>query len=187
MSPNLALVLGILFAIIGTICVYVLILPENKRPTLNKFFQFLHDVFSFKSLLIEKILQALYIFTTLGCIFSGFWLLFSGQRDWYGDFHSTALIGLLFIVAGPIIARLAFESLMMFILLVKNTIAINNKLKAAPLNKSEDDADENPIIEPIPEPEPEPEPQPRMRFCPICGTRYDANKGGCPNGCNPEE
>ena len=37
--------------------------------------------------------------------------------------------GLLMMILGPIIIRLAYEFIMMFILLVKNVIQINNKLK----------------------------------------------------------
>ena len=37
--------------------------------------------------------------------------------------------------------------------------------------------------EPEPVSKPEPELPPKMVFCTQCGTRYDANKGGCPNGC----
>lgn len=182
MPIHIAMILGVVLALAGTIAVCILVMPEKKRPTLNKFFQFLHDVFSFKSLLIEKILRVLYILTTLSCLFGGFLMLFSGYENWYGEFRSFALGGLSVMLVGPIAARLTFESLMMFILLVKNTIAINQKLQGAPIHLDGDIP-----VEPEQEPEPEPEPEPKMRFCTVCGTRYDANKGGCPNGCNPEE
>jgi hypothetical protein len=42
---------------------------------------------------------------------------------------NNILIGLAITVLGPIALRLAYEMLMMFILLVKNVIDINGKLK----------------------------------------------------------
>ena len=44
--------------------------------------------------------------------------------EWAGGY------GLLLIVFGPIIVRIIYEALVMFVLLVKNTIQINNKLKS---------------------------------------------------------
>jgi len=38
---------------------------------------------------------------------------------------------------------------------------------------------------PAPAPAPAPAVEPRYVFCTECGTRYDANAGGCPNGCTP--
>ena len=37
--------------------------------------------------------------------------------------------------------------------------------------------------EPEEAPAAQPEIPPKMVYCTQCGTRYDANKGGCPNGC----
>ncbi|MBE6016111.1 MAG: hypothetical protein E7233_00695 [Lachnospiraceae bacterium] len=38
-----------------------------------------------------------------------------------------------------------------------------------------------PAAEPAPAPAPIPEPEPVYRYCAYCGTKYDTNKGGCPN------
>ena len=170
MSPAIAIVIGAILALGGTIAACILIVPEKRRAGLNRFFRFLHDVFTFKNLIIEQILRVLYIFVTLFCVGCGFFLLFSGYRDysWYGSgsFHSLALPGLLLMVLGPVAVRVSYEMLMMFVLLVKNTMAINRKLSG-------------------PEQEPE-RPEPKLRYCTICGTRYDANLGGCPKGCQEE-
>ncbi len=126
-------VLGVLCALAGTILLYIFVLPENKKENLPKFFKVLHEIFNFKSLLIEKILKVFYTFSTLICIFCGFFMIFSFQvyTDWYGDqvVRYNGWVGFLLMILGPIVVRLLYESLMMFILLVKNTIQINNKLK----------------------------------------------------------
>lgn len=69
-------------------------------------------------------LQALYIFATAFVILSGFFMLFqTTYGHWLGGY------GLLTMILGPIVIRLVYELLMMMVLLVKNVIAINNKLK----------------------------------------------------------
>ena len=165
MNPIVAYVLGIILAIAGTVAAFIMVIPEKKRPGLSKFLQWIHDLFNFKEFWLEKIIKALYVFSTLSCICVGFFLLFSGYKDmWYGRFHSLALTGILVMVLGPIVVRITFEFSMMFIMLVKNVMSINKKLdKDSCEVKTEEKPAEN------------------MVYCTQCGTRYDANKGPCPN------
>lgn len=146
-SPVLSII-GVVLALAATIVAWILIVPEKKRAGLNKFFQYIHDLFNFKSLWLEKILKFLYIFETLSCIISGFLLLFSFSSyetySYSGKFRSTThttwngWIGLLLIVFGPIIVRILFEFVMMLILQVKNTMEINDKLNAQPGSRFEE-------------------------------------------------
>lgn len=53
------------------------------------------------------------------------------HRKWLGGY------GLLLMILGPIVVRLIFEFLMMALLLVKNVISINNKMRA-PSNRPYD-------------------------------------------------
>ncbi len=165
MSPWIAYIIGAIAAIACTVLVLVLVTPESKRNSLPKFFVFLHDLCNFKYLVIEKILKALYIAVSIFCIVTGFFLLFSGYSV-LGTFRSLALNGLLLLILGPILTRVTFELSMMFVLLVKNTIQINRKLNGKETGGSAAD-----------------EPTPNYLYCVHCGTRYDANKGGCPNNC----
>ena len=60
MFPSSATIVFIISALVSLVCsilVWVLVMPEKKRPTLNAFFTFVSDVFNFRSLLIEKILK----------------------------------------------------------------------------------------------------------------------------------
>lgn len=129
-------IIGVILALAATIVAWIMIVPENKRPKLNKFFQYLHDLFNFKSLWLEKILKFLYIFETLTCVIVGFvWLFnFSSYSGIYGRSHVTwnGWIGLLLMIFGPIINRIIYEFLLMLVLLVKNTMDINDKLNAQP-------------------------------------------------------
>lgn len=79
--------------------------------------------------MVEKILQALYIFSTAFIILYGVLQLFNVQRDyWTGASRWMGGTGLLCIIVGPIAVRLSYELMMMAILLVKNVISINRKL-----------------------------------------------------------
>lgn len=131
---EVSFVLGIMAAIVLTILAYVFVMPKKNdgnfsHPALQKF----HDIFHFKKLYLESILKFIYVLATIFCVCVGFFMIFGYREVWgYYDVEksSTALIGLLTMVGGPILLRLTYESLMMFILLVKNTMEINNKLSA---------------------------------------------------------
>lgn len=128
MNPSIAIVLGMVAALTCTILSLILITPEKKRGQLNPFFRFVHDLFNFKFLVIESILKFFYILVTLSCIGIGFFLLFSGYgyRSYY---RSMAGYGLLLMIGGPIVFRIAYETVMLAIIAVKNIIQINGKLK----------------------------------------------------------
>ena len=128
MSASVAMILGLILGFGGTVVSLILITPDKKRAKLNGFLRFLHDLFNFKFLFIEKVLQFLYILLTLSTVGYGFFLLFSVER-W--GWHTTSLAGtgILTMILGPIFIRIIYEFMMMLVLLVKNTIQINNKLK----------------------------------------------------------
>lgn len=169
---------GIITVALTVLCC-IFILPEKKRAKHNKIFGIIADIFTFKDLLLDKILTVLYTFSTIACIVTGIFYLISINYyfSWDGKLNVSGymgLPGLILLVGGPIAVRIVFEIIMMFVLLVKNTIAINNKLSANVEVKTEEQA---PVVEP------EPEYVPNMLYCVKCGTQYDANKGNCPNGC----
>ena len=119
MALNTALIIGAIVAVIATVLAYLFIMPERYRDTLPGFFQWVHDVFNFKSLLIEKIMKALYVFCTIGVIVVGILLLFGSNFLW----------GVVCIILGPLVVRIIYEVFMLFILLVQNVIAINRKMQ----------------------------------------------------------
>lgn len=136
MSYNVALVLGILVAIAATVLLYIKILPKKLDGTFyGKLAQFIHDFFHFKRLYLEDFLKGIYTLATVACITCGSFLLIGYEEYWsyWSDTvsrESTFLYGLLLMVCGPIALRLTYEALMMGILLVKNVIELNNKVKA---------------------------------------------------------
>lgn len=174
MKAAIISVLALVFAIAATVLAYIFLVPEKKYAKLNKFGKFLHNMLNFKTLIIEKILQALYIFSTAFIILLGFFMLFYVERygyyyysytKWYGGY------GIMLMLFGPIVIRLLYEFGMMFILLIKNVIQINNKLKS---QNEEGEAVEDIFADTIlpiePKDSAEPEaPAATAAFCSNCG------------------
>lgn len=167
-------ILAILAAITLTVLVAIFILPGKKRSGLNPFFKFLHDLFNFKYLIIETVLRILYVLATIYIVVLGVFNLFAFYDSYYG-FEWYGYYGLIMIIVGPIAIRLAYEFLMMAILLVKNVMQINNKIKGD--GKEVDTFD---VPNPIATIAPKASNTPASTFCSECGTRLDEN-GDCPN------
>ncbi len=222
MPTNVSSIIALIVAIAATVFAAIFILPEKKRVKQNKLFGILSDIFTFKDLLLDKILTILYTFCTLLCVSTGVFFLitveYSQRYLFYYDKYETSATymggwGALILIAGPIVVRIAFEILMMFVLLVKNTISINNKLNAQPgslaeikaasdaeksRRKAEEDAQkarrkaeaaQAQLNVQAQQPQlqyqqPQQAYVPNFVFCTNCGTRYDANQGNCPNGCH---
>lgn len=179
-----------LLAVVLTVLAFIFIVPEKRRERLNAFGKFLHDTCNFNYLLIEKILQALYIFLTVFVILMGIYTLF----------HSF-WAGLALTIIMPIVVRLIYEFLMMTVLLLKHVIMIDNKLKNQnTVDKKQKTAEPEFVSrEPVNPPfrtktpaktaptseiniAPETPARPLTRFCTKCGSPLDVN-GECPN-CN---
>lgn len=129
MKQLIFLIVAVVLAIAATVLAFIFVVPEKRREKLNAFGKFLHDLCTFKFLVVEKILQALYIFSTAFIVLYGVLQLFNVQRDyWTGASRWMGGTGLLCIIVGPIAIRLSYELMMMAILLVKNVISINRKL-----------------------------------------------------------
>ena len=131
-----------IFALALTIVVFVLVVPKAKRKGMtNPFLIFLHDLFNFNQLWLEKIFKFLYVLSTISCVAIGipmiFWFEKTLKRVYIGSrfdytyedvYEWRGYIGILLVILGPIVVRIAFEAIMMFILLVKNTMEINKKM-----------------------------------------------------------
>ncbi len=125
--PNQALyvvmtVLGIITAIGGTVCAAIFLIPEKKSARLKGFLKVLSDLATFRTLFIDRALKILYVLSTLTVACLGFFWIFTFSAAY-------SITGLCMLLFGPIVVRLGYELLMLFILLVNNTIEINNKLR----------------------------------------------------------
>ena len=202
-------IIAVVLAIAATVLAFIFIVPEKKRATLNKPLQFLHDTLNFKFLIIEKILQALYIFSTAFTVLFGVVSLFQFEKtiDGYSidpetfevvydySYEWGGFSGLLIIILGPIVVRLVYEGLMMTFLLIKNVIQINSKLKnqnegentsmfdlpeiSFP-KKAAQPAQTAPVNTYEPPVAPAPATPDQPKFCKVCGS--PTVDGHCPQG-----
>ena len=86
MMPTTMLIIAGVLALVATVLAFIYVVPEKRREKLGAFGKFLHDTCNFKYLMVEKILQALYIFTTAAVIIFGVLMLFRTEYNyWTGD------------------------------------------------------------------------------------------------------
>ena len=192
-------VLGVILALIATILAFVFIIPEKRRTRMNKFGKFLHDLLNFKFLIIEKIIQFSYVLATAFTLVGGFLMLFWVQErfgfSYYGGYTTKkewmGYYGLLVMILGPIVVRIAYELLMMAIIAVKNIIQINNKIKNQNGDEVKDTFSTDHLKEfapaaaqPVVAPAPAAPAAPTASFCTKCGVPLGAD-GVCHNpDCN---
>ncbi|MBQ9428712.1 MAG: hypothetical protein IJU41_04110, partial [Clostridia bacterium] len=178
-----------MFALAATVLAFIFVVPESKAVKKNAFLKVLHDILNFRYLIVEKILQALYILATAFTVLYGFFQLFSVTKEynyWTGSdtYRWNGLQGLIMMILAPILIRVSYELLMMLVLLVKNVIGINNKLKnqngdvqtadlfavpkinIAPKPKAVPEVAPQPESQPDSQPAPQPAPHPSSpSFC----------------------
>ena len=136
MNYEVALILGPILALILTVVLYIKVMPRKLDGSFDKpILQFLHDFFHFKKLYVEEVMKFVFALATVTSVVSGALLLISVRDTYSYIYHyrsseSTFWMGLCLLIGGPISLRLVYEFTMMFILLVKNTMEINNKLKS---------------------------------------------------------
>lgn len=115
-------ILAIIFAIAGGILVYVLFSNSKKNMKLGKFGSWLKEFLNFNFMITEVVLKVLYLISTIFVVLYSFTCFAIGGGTGFLSF-------LLCIVFGPIIIRLVYEGILMFIMLWKNTNDINKKIK----------------------------------------------------------
>lgn len=127
-------IVALVLALAATVLAFIFIVPEKKAAGFNKFLKFVHDLLNFKFFFIEKIVQALYIFSTAYVALFGFLQLFnfSTRLTYYGlptiQWHGGS--GFLYLILGPVVVRVVYELSMLFLSLVRNVIELNKTAKA---------------------------------------------------------
>ena len=109
-------IVAFILALVGCFLVYF-IFVKKKVNSKNKFVLWLKDFLDFKSLFIEDYIKILYIFVVLLITLGSF------------SFISQFLVFLFILIGGNLIARVAFELILLKILIWKNTNEINKKMK----------------------------------------------------------
>lgn len=110
-------IVAFILALVGAFVVYF-IFVKSKKEYDNKFLMWLKEFLDFQSMLIEPILKISYIFVALLITLESFAII------------SSSFLAFLFtLVAGNILARVAYEAGMLLLGIWKNTTDINKKMK----------------------------------------------------------
>ena len=176
-----AFLIGGILALLTTILVFAFVMPRVKDGKLgNGFLQFLHDLFHFKHLYLEDILKFVYVLATFTAIFGGLIALLlslTGNQETGEAVSPLLCLGVM--VLGPIVLRIAYEIGIMAVMLVRNVVEINQRMKTIEQNKAREpkstekrEAFRQPTYVPA-------------VFCQICGTKYEARLPRCPNCGRP--
>ena len=167
-------VIGILvLAVALTALLVVLVLPKEKDGHLPSVFQMLYDLFTPKTLVMEKLLQILYVFLTCLAVLYGIVVFFSG---FFSGFQNLAL-GLVILAVGPILLRVGYELILLLVMQVKTTREIHQKLTQMTEERGPAAAPGRPAAEKSAVPRRENQ---AMSHCPACGTWYRAASDRCP-------
>ncbi len=109
--------IAFIIAIIGGIVIYFLFINNDKKES-NKYLQEVKEFFGFKKMLIEDLLKIIYLILAIFITLYSFELI----RESFIAFIFTLLMG-------NLLLRLVFESILVNIMIWKNTNEINKKIK----------------------------------------------------------
>ena len=165
-------VLGILaLAVLFTALLMVLVLPKEKDGRLPAVFQMLHDLFTPKVLVIETLLQILYVFLTCLTVLYGIVIFFNGFFTGIGNL----VVGLLVLAVGPLVLRVLYELILLLVMHVKTVREIERKLDSGLWT-----APSAAAYAPEEKAEPAPAKNQPMAHCSACGTWYPQVQDRCP-------
>ena len=111
------IVVSAVLALVGGILIYFLFVKGKTEPK-GKFMKWLKDFLSFKTMWIEPLMKIAYYFATIFVILGSF------------GYISTSFLSFLgMLIGGPIVVRLTYELVMMFIMVWRNTQTIADNTK----------------------------------------------------------
>ena len=111
------MIIAAIIALVGGILVYFLFVKSKNEPK-GKFAKWLKDFLAFKIMWIESLLKIIYYIATIYVVLASFSMI-----------SFSFLSFLLMLILGPVLIRLAYEGLMMFIMIWRNTQDIANNTK----------------------------------------------------------
>ena len=166
-------IISLVLAAAAVVLAFIFFMSAKKRDKLPKGLKVLHDICNSNLFFVELILKAAYIFFTVYYVIYGF----------VNVFTTDAWDGFKIMLLNPIKIRLYFEFGKLAILLVKNVISINKKLKAQDGEDISDGIDccfaqyksEKKAAAPVAAPAAEAP----ASFCPNCGAKVSADSAFC--------
>lgn len=112
------MIIAAVLAVIGGFVVYFLFLTPKNENKFKGFAKWLYEFLSFKKMFAEVMLRIAYLITAIYITLSSFALI-----------TESFLAFILMLTLGNVLARVAYEYLLLFLVICKNTTEINKKLK----------------------------------------------------------
>lgn len=111
-------IISVIIAVAGGILLYFLFLSPKSQGKFTGFLGWMYDFLSFKKLVLNTVLNVLYLILACFITLMGFFTLFVS----FGS-------GLMLLVMGNILLRLSYEIILAFLIMCQNTSEINHSLK----------------------------------------------------------
>ena len=116
-ASGIWVIVSIVLAIVGGIDVYFTFLKKENEGKYTGFLGWMYEFLTFKKLTIESVLKILYLICALFVTLSSFSII------------STSFIAfLLYLVIGNLAIRIAYELILVRLIICRNTTEINKKL-----------------------------------------------------------
>ncbi len=123
-------IVSVVLAVIGGIVLYYMFFKPEKEVQ-NKYLLWLKEFFSFKKMLIEDMLKIIY---TILALFITLWSFTFITVNFFSF--------LAFLIIGNIVIRVVFESILLNVMIWKNTNDINKKMKSTPMKETKKKVEE---------------------------------------------
>lgn len=116
-SSAIWIIVSLVLAIVGGIVLYFTFLKKDNEGKYTGFLGWMYDFLTFKKLTIENVLKILYLMCAIFVTLSSFSTI------------STSFIAfLLYLVVGNLVVRIAYELILVRLIICRNTTEINKKL-----------------------------------------------------------
>lgn len=116
-SSAVWIIISMVLAVVGGIVLYFTFLKKDNEGKYTGFWGWMYDFLTFKKLTIESVLKILYLICALFITLSSFAMI-----------SVSFLTFLVYFVVGNLVARIAYELILVRLIICRNTTEINKKL-----------------------------------------------------------
>lgn len=116
-SSAVWIIISMVLAVVGGIVLYFTFLKKDNEGKYTGFWGWMYDFLTFKKLTIESVLKILYLICALFITLSSFAMI-----------SASFLAFLVYLVVGNLVARIAYELILVRLIICRNTTEINKKL-----------------------------------------------------------
>lgn len=116
-SSAVWIIISMVLAVVGGIVLYFTFLKKDNEGKYTGFLGWMYDFLTFKKLTIESVLKILYLICALFITLSSFAMI-----------SVSFLTFLVYFVVGNLVARIAYELILVRLIICRNTTEINKKL-----------------------------------------------------------